>query len=60
MSYRKLGLDNENATYPFVDLWSTDNTMQDVHGLCGKLCQMMTFAESMLTGPRFEVATDTA
>ena len=33
----KLGLDNENATYPFVDLWSTDNTMQDVHGLCEAL-----------------------
>ena len=33
----KLGLDNENATYPFVDLWSTDNTMQDVSGLCRAL-----------------------
>ena len=33
----KLGLDNETATYPFVDLWSTDNTMQDVSGLCRAL-----------------------
>ncbi|OAP61621.1 hypothetical protein AYL99_03824 [Fonsecaea erecta] len=30
----KLGLDNESATYPFVDLWSTDSSMQDVNGLC--------------------------
>ncbi|EXJ60551.1 hypothetical protein A1O7_04704 [Cladophialophora yegresii CBS 114405] len=30
----KLGLDNESATYPFVDLWSTESSMQDVDGLC--------------------------
>lgn len=30
----KLGLDNESATYPFVDLWSYGSSMQDVHGLC--------------------------
>jgi hypothetical protein len=30
----KLGLDNESATYPFVDLWSTSSSMQDVSGLC--------------------------
>lgn len=30
----KLGLDNESATYPFVDLWSTESSMQDVNGLC--------------------------
>lgn len=30
----KLGLDNESATYPFVDLWSTESSMQDVSGLC--------------------------
>ncbi|KAK5088203.1 hypothetical protein LTR05_002420 [Lithohypha guttulata] len=28
-----LGLDNENTTYPFVDLWSTDSNGQDVNGL---------------------------
>lgn len=33
----KLGLDNETATYPFVDLWSTDNSIQDVSGLCRAL-----------------------
>jgi Fungal Zn(2)-Cys(6) binuclear cluster domain len=34
----KLGLDNETASYPFVDLWSTtDPTMQDVSGLCKAL-----------------------
>lgn len=32
-----LGLDNETATYPFVDLWSTDSSMQDVSGLCKAL-----------------------
>lgn len=26
----KLGLDNESATYPFVDLWSADNSTFDV------------------------------
>ncbi|EXJ91846.1 hypothetical protein A1O3_00396 [Capronia epimyces CBS 606.96] len=30
----QLGLDNESATYPFVDLWSTASSMQDVSGLC--------------------------
>lgn len=29
----KLGLDNETATYPFVDLWSTDSSLHDVSGL---------------------------
>jgi len=29
-----LGLDNDSATYPFVDLWSTESSMQDVDGLC--------------------------
>lgn len=28
-----LGLDNESATYPFVDLWSTDSSTQNVNGL---------------------------
>lgn len=32
-----LGLDNETATYPFVDLWSTESSIQDVSGLCGAL-----------------------
>ena len=29
----KLGLDNETATYPFVDLWSTDSSLHDMSGL---------------------------
>jgi hypothetical protein len=29
----KLGLDNETATYPFVDLWSTEASTFDVQGL---------------------------
>lgn len=29
----KLGLDNETATYPFVDLWSTEPSTFNVHGL---------------------------
>jgi hypothetical protein len=33
----KLGLDNESVTYPFVDLWSTDNSIQDISGLCKAL-----------------------
>lgn len=28
-----MGLDNETATYPFVDLWSTDSSNQDINGL---------------------------
>lgn len=33
----KLGLDNESATYPFVDLWSSDMSSFDVHALCSAL-----------------------
>lgn len=29
----KLGLDNETATFPFVDLWSTEASSFDVQGL---------------------------
>jgi hypothetical protein len=29
----KLGLDNETATYPFVDLWSSEASTYDVRGL---------------------------
>lgn len=29
----KFGLDNETATYPFIDLWSTDASAFDVSGL---------------------------
>lgn len=33
----KLGLDNESVTYPFIDLWSSGLSVQDVHGLCQAL-----------------------
>ncbi|PGH01093.1 hypothetical protein GX51_05408 [Blastomyces parvus] len=33
----KLGLDNESATYPFVDLWSTDIRTFDMRAVCAVL-----------------------
>lgn len=33
----KLGLDNESATYPFVDLWSSDMSSFDVNTVCSAL-----------------------
>ncbi|KAL1963942.1 hypothetical protein VTN77DRAFT_7617 [Rasamsonia byssochlamydoides] len=33
----KLGLDNETATYPFVDLWSSDTSTFDVSAVCSAL-----------------------
>jgi hypothetical protein len=33
----KLGLDNDSVTYPFVDLWSADNGMKDIDGLCSAI-----------------------
>ncbi|OJD13421.1 hypothetical protein AJ78_06130 [Emergomyces pasteurianus Ep9510] len=33
----KLGLDNESATYPFVDLWSTDISTFDMRAVCAVL-----------------------
>lgn len=33
----KLGLDNESATYPFVDLWSSDMSSFDVSAVCSAL-----------------------
>lgn len=33
----KLGLDNESATYPFVDLWSSDMSTFDISAVCGAL-----------------------
>ena len=43
----KLGLDNETATYPFVDLWSTDSSIQDVAGLCKALPEDFLCRESV-------------
>lgn len=33
----KLGLDNETATYPFVDLWSSDSSSFDINAICSAL-----------------------
>jgi hypothetical protein len=33
----KLGLDNESATYPFVDLWSSDMSTFDFSAVCSAL-----------------------
>ncbi|KAF7594014.1 hypothetical protein BBP40_010292 [Aspergillus hancockii] len=33
----KLGLDNESATYPFVDLWSSDMSTFDISAVCSAL-----------------------
>lgn len=33
----KLGLDNESATYPFVDLWSSDMSTFDITAVCSAL-----------------------
>lgn len=44
-----LGLDNENTTYPFVDLWSTDSSMQDVSGLVKALPEDSLCHEFWLT-----------
>lgn len=42
----KLGLDNESATYPFVDLWSSDMSSFDISAVCNALpsdqqCKML-------------------
>ncbi|KKY23705.1 putative fungal specific transcription [Phaeomoniella chlamydospora] len=33
----KLGLDNETVTYPFVDLWGSETSANDISGLCSAL-----------------------
>ena len=44
-----LGLDNEQTTYPFVDLWSTDSNLQDVSGLVAALPEDHVCREFWLT-----------
>ncbi|KAK5941180.1 hypothetical protein PMZ80_006457 [Knufia obscura] len=44
-----LGLDNETTTYPFVDLWSTDSSMQDVSSLLKALPEDSLCREFWLT-----------
>jgi hypothetical protein len=40
----KLGLDNESATFPFIDLWSTNASTYDV----GSLCKLLPDDESCI------------
>lgn len=47
----KLGLDNETATYPFVDLWSSDTSAFDVNAVCGALPNDQQILESVLESP---------
>ncbi|OAL38148.1 hypothetical protein AYO20_02600 [Fonsecaea nubica] len=61
----KLGLDNESATYPFVDLWSTDSSMQDVNGLCkaipdDELCNEFFVAYRDIACTIYPVVPDTS
>ncbi|KAK5229169.1 hypothetical protein LTR99_008618 [Exophiala xenobiotica] len=61
----KLGLDNESATYPFVDLWSTASSMQDVSGLCkaipdDELCREFFVAYRDVAGTMYPVVPDAA
>ncbi|KAL2416598.1 hypothetical protein ABEF95_006395 [Exophiala dermatitidis] len=61
----KLGLDNESATYPFVDLWSTTSSMQDVSGLLkaipdDELCKEFFVAYRDIAGALYPVVPDTA
>lgn len=44
----KLGLDNESATYPFVDLWSSDMSTFDVSAVCSALPSDQQCKESVL------------
>ncbi|EXJ93427.1 hypothetical protein A1O1_01819 [Capronia coronata CBS 617.96] len=61
----KLGLDNESATYPFVDLWSTASSMQDVSGLCkaipdDELCKEFFVAYRDIAYTMYPVVPDKA
>lgn len=44
----KLGLDNETATYPFVDLWSSDTSTFDVSAVCEALPSDEQIRESVV------------
>jgi hypothetical protein len=44
----KLGLDNETATYPFVDLWSSDTSTFDVSAVCEALPSDQQIRESVV------------
>ncbi|CAG8290093.1 unnamed protein product [Penicillium salamii] len=59
----KLGLDNESATYPFVDLWSTDMSTFDITAVCSALptdqqCREMFYYYKDISGAIYPVLED--
>ncbi|KAJ5908614.1 hypothetical protein N7495_001296 [Penicillium taxi] len=59
----KLGLDNESATYPFVDLWSTDMSSFDISAVCSALpidqqCREFFFYYKDIAGAIYPVLED--
>ncbi|KAI9035086.1 putative C6 transcription factor [Aspergillus affinis] len=61
----KLGLDNESATYPFVDLWSSDMSTFDISAVCSALpgdqqCKEFFFFYRDIAGAIYPVIEDTA
>ncbi|KAL4888627.1 hypothetical protein BDV59DRAFT_137875 [Aspergillus ambiguus] len=61
----KLGLDNESATYPFVDLWSSDMSTFDISAVCNALpsdqqCKEFFYYYRDIAGAIYPVLEDTA
>ncbi|KAJ5642083.1 hypothetical protein N7490_006083 [Penicillium lividum] len=59
----KLGLDNESATYPFVDLWSSDMSTFDISAVCGALptdqqCREFFYCYKDISGAIYPVIED--
>ncbi|KAF4295191.1 hypothetical protein KXW31_009379 [Aspergillus fumigatus] len=59
----KLGLDNESATYPFVDLWSSDMSTFDISAVCSALpndqqCKEFFFYYRDVAGAIYPVIED--
>ncbi|EPS34917.1 hypothetical protein PDE_09881 [Penicillium oxalicum 114-2] len=59
----KLGLDNESATYPFVDLWSSDMSSFDISAVCSALpsdqqCREFFFYYKDIAGAIYPVLDD--
>ncbi|KAJ5688869.1 hypothetical protein N7462_003261 [Penicillium macrosclerotiorum] len=59
----KLGLDNESATYPFVDLWSSDMSTFDISAVCSALptdqqCREFFFCYKDIAGAIYPVLED--
>ncbi|KAE8354221.1 hypothetical protein BDV28DRAFT_89835 [Aspergillus coremiiformis] len=60
----KLGLDNESATYPFVDLWSSDMSTFDISAVCSALpsdqqCKEFFYYYRDIAGAIYPVLEDT-